>query len=192
VDIPRLPEAEFTVDGKRYGVFGRDWREIPATLWLARLAEKETHTSEASPQTEAAPASRPQPSEPALVVLSEAEFQSAVRDALRDYTSDTALRRNPLVRSPLVASRAGASADVNARLTALRTLLNDTAQAFNATPRLARAYRALHHTYFQPCTTQEQAAELLDLPFSTYRRHLGEGITELSRALWQKETGDTA
>jgi hypothetical protein len=190
VDIPRLAEAEFTVGGRRYGVFGRDWREIPATLWLARLAEKETHTGSASPPAEATPAVRPQPSETMLVVLSEAEFQTAVRNALRDYTNDTGLRRNPLIRSPLVASRAGANADAGARVTALRTLLNDTAQAFNATPRLARAYRALHHTYFQPCATQEQAAELLDLPFSTYRRHLGEGIAELSRALWQKETGD--
>jgi long-chain acyl-CoA synthetase len=32
-------------------------------------------------------------------------------------------------------------------------------------------------------------AELLDLPFSTYRRHLKAGLTRVAELLWQKEIG---
>jgi hypothetical protein len=53
----------------------------------------------------------------------------------------------------------------------------------------AKLYRVLVHTYFQPLATQEQVAEVLDLPFSTYRRHLKAGLTRLSELLWQKEIG---
>jgi len=41
----------------------------------------------------------------------------------------------------------------------------------------------------QPAATQELAAELLDLPFSTYRRHLKEGIENLVDTLWSRELG---
>lgn len=194
VEIPRLPGAEFEVSGRHYGVFGRDWREVPATLWLARLAEKETDTT--TPPTPASgetrPTPRPRPTETPLVVLSEADFQNAVRDALRDYTNDLALRRNPLLRSPLVTRRAGAGIDIAQRVAALRSLMEASAQAMTASPRLARAHRALYHTYFQPVATQEQTAERLDLPFSTYRRHLAEGIAELTRSLWRQETGEAS
>jgi hypothetical protein len=55
------------------------------------------------------------------------------------------------------------------------------------TPRNNKLYRALYHTYLQPAATQEQAAELLDLPFSTYRRHLRSSIDYLVETLWQEE-----
>jgi len=35
--------------------------------------------------------------------------------------------------------------------------------------------------------TQEAAAELLDLPFSTYRYHLTNGIKRITEWLWQRE-----
>lgn len=37
----------------------------------------------------------------------------------------------------------------------------------------------------------EWHTELLDLPFSTYRRHLKSGVTGLTEALWQLEVGST-
>jgi long-chain acyl-CoA synthetase len=39
----------------------------------------------------------------------------------------------------------------------------------------------------QPAPTQEVAAELLDLPFSTYRRHLKSAIERLTEVLWNQE-----
>jgi len=59
-----------------------------------------------------------------------------------------------------------------------------------ASPRLVKFHRALYHTYLQPAATQEQAAEVLDLPFSTYRRHLRSGIEELTSRLWLRELGN--
>lgn len=82
-------------------------------------------------------------------------------------------------------------ANTTERATALQGLLKEAAQSLQAAPREARLYRALHHTYFQPAPTQEQAAELLDIPFSTYRRHLKEGIARVVELLWQKELEGT-
>jgi hypothetical protein len=72
----------------------------------------------------------------------------------------------------------------------LRQLLRETAEGLQASPKLAKFYRALYHTYLQPAATQEQAAEVLDLPFSTYRRHLRSGIEELTGRLWLREIGN--
>jgi hypothetical protein len=51
------------------------------------------------------------------------------------------------------------------------------AQVLESSPRDRRGYRVLHHTYLHPAPTQAVAAELLDLPMSTYRRHLAAGPT---------------
>jgi len=54
-------------------------------------------------------------------------------------------------------------------------------------PRNNRLYRALYHLYFQPAATQAQAADLLDLPFRIYCRHLRAGIEYLIETWWQQE-----
>ncbi len=59
--------------------------------------------------------------------------------------------------------------------------------ALQISPREVGLYRALYHTYILPAPTQEQAAELLDLPFSTFRRHLKAGIGRVVAVLWQWE-----
>jgi hypothetical protein len=40
--------------------------------------------------------------------------------------------------------------------------------------------------------TQEAAAEVLGLPFSTYRRYLARAIDEVTEALWAVEIGTAA
>ncbi|HWQ11189.1 MAG TPA: hypothetical protein VNL77_00230, partial [Roseiflexaceae bacterium] len=67
--------------------------------------------------------------------------------------------------------------------------LREAAAALRANPRDAKLYRALHRTYFEPALSQEAAAELLSLPFSTYRRHLASGVRRLTDWLWQRELG---
>lgn len=59
--------------------------------------------------------------------------------------------------------------------------------ALEANPKDHKLYRALRRTYLEPAATQELAAELLDLPFSTYRRHLTQGIERVTEWLWQRE-----
>lgn len=183
-DLTRLPEAGFAVEDRAYGVYGHDWRTVPPAAWLTLLGEREVG---AAPATVAAPKSTEQ-----IVVLSQSDFAAAVRDALRDFVRPDLLRGNPLMRSRLVfdaARRAGPAAGSAERAAALQGIIKETADALQAAPRDLKLYRALHHTYFQPAPTQERAAELLDLPFSTYRRHLMAGITQVTEALWQREVG---
>jgi hypothetical protein len=180
-DMERLTEADFTVGGRLYGVYGHDWRLTPPTVWLELMAEREMNTSP--------PRRRERPGE-ALIVLSEADFAIAVRDALRDYTDAAALATNPLARSRLILAASGSDATPAARAEALRKLLREATDSLQESPRLAKFHRAIHHTYLQPAITQEQAAEVLDLPFSTYRRHLRSGIEEVTARLWAREIGN--
>jgi hypothetical protein len=176
-NLTRLPDADFEIGGRRYGTYGHDWRAVPPMAWLDLLAEREIA---AGPQPVAPP-----PTTETLVVLSQEGFAAAVRDALRDYARPDVLRQNPLVRSRLVVEHT-LGAD---RSAALQHLLRQAAEALQASPREAKLYRAVYHTYFQPLATQEQVAERLDLPFSTYRRHLKAGVTRLVDILWQQEIG---
>jgi hypothetical protein len=181
-DLSRLPEADFEVAGHRYGVFGHDWRTVPPLAWLDLLAERETNT---------AAQAAPPPRKPSLVVLSQPEFETAVRHLLRNFRATRAetLYVNPLLWSRLVADRVAANADESKRLAVLQTVVKEAAEQWQASPRQRKLYQALYHTYFQPAPTQEQAAELLDLPFSTYRRHLKTGVDQLTQLLWQREIG---
>jgi hypothetical protein len=45
----------------------------------------------------------------------------------------------------------------------------------------------IDRTFLRPAPTQERAAELLGLPFSTYRRHRNRGVERIVAWLWQRE-----
>lgn len=179
-DLYRLPGGDFQSGQYSFGIFGHDWRVTPPAAWLALLAERETASG--------IQAVTPPPAQAALVVLSADEFATAVRQALQEYVRPDALRSSPLLRSRLVAERTSPTATPAERVAALQSAIREAATALQASPRDLKAYRALHHTYLQPATTQEQAAELLDLPFSTYRRHLKSGVGQLIELLWLQET----
>ncbi len=181
LDLHRLRDAEFASERHRFGVFGHDWRVTPPLAWLDILAAREIGNG---PE-----AAAPPPTTVPLVVLSEPEFAAAVRDALRDLARADGLRNNPLLRSRLVTDRVGTQASTAERLAALRTLLRETIEPLQHSPRDAKLYRALHHTYVNPAPTQEAAAELLDLPFSTYRRHLSAGLARIAEILWSRDIG---
>ncbi len=83
----------------------------------------------------------------------------------------------------------GAGAGAAEKAAALRALIEEILASFPSSPRLARGARAVERTYIRPAPTQEQAAEQLDLPFSTYRRHLTAGVAALTEALWRREIG---
>jgi hypothetical protein len=173
--LTRLPQVEFVVGGRHYGVYGHNWRLEPPIPWLNAIGEREL------PQTGAAAE--------AARLLSEEEFKTAVRQALRDYVNLEALQDNPLLRSQLVQSRATSLIE---QVEALREIMVEAAVSLQHNPKQAKFYRALHHTYFQPAATQEQAAELLDLPFSTYRRYLKTAVDHIIHSLWRQETGTTS
>jgi hypothetical protein len=165
LNLRRATEAEFEVGGRRYAVYAHDWRAEPALAWLDRLAERELATEQ---RVEVLEAELPAP----LLVLSEPEFQAAVRQALRDLGRPDALAANPLLRS---------------RLATLKDLLRQAAAELRANPRDERLYQALACTFFEPAATQELAAERLGLPFSTYRYQLAGAIRRVTERLWRRE-----
>ena len=180
-NLARLAEADFEIAGNRYGVYGHDWRAEPPLAWLALLAEREV-AAEPQAVTQRARATP-------IIVLSQPDFSAAARAALHDFIHPEVLRGNPLLQSRMVTEKAGPNAGPAERVAALQMLLKQAAESLQSGPRDAKLYRALYHTYFQPAATQEQAAEILDLPFSTFRRHLKSGIDSVVETLWHQEIG---
>lgn len=177
-DLARLPEADFEVGGRRYGVYGHDWRVVSPDAWQELLAQREIAAS--------AQALAPQRVSEPLLVLSQAEFVEAVQNALRNFSRPNALHNNPLLRSRLVVEQVAARGSAE-RIAALQALVKEAAESLQSSPREDKLYRALYHAYLHPAPTQERAAELLDLPFSTFRRHLKAGVTWVADILWRRE-----
>ena len=97
-DLPRAVGADFWVGGRRYGLFAHDFRQVPADALLELVTERAL-AQDATP----APATVTSP----LLVLSQAEFDDSVRQALRDLRRAVLLARNPLLRTRLLRDRAG-------------------------------------------------------------------------------------
>jgi hypothetical protein len=122
-------------------------------------------------------------------VLSQDEFYAAVQLALRGLLRPHGIAGNPLLHCRLVTHLAGWEADEAARALALQQLLTETCESLRSTPRDKKFYLALHYAYLEPAPTQEQAAEIMDVPFSTFRRHLKSGVSRVCELLWQQEIG---
>ncbi len=186
-DMQRIAAADFTVGGRTYGVFGHDWRTTPPLTWLTLLGEREISREPLGAAADPAPGVPLQRS--ASERLTEEEFAAAVKAALRGLGRADGLRDSALLGSELVARRT-TEQGARARADALRGAIRDAAARLEASPRDRRAFRTLHHTYLQPASTQAAAAELLDLPMTTYRRHLSEGIERIIEILRAEEYDD--
>jgi TolB-like protein len=116
-------------------------------------------------------------------VLTRSDFESAVKDALRQFTRTDLLAGNALLRTQLL-TRGGPGA---ATPHALKALLVETAKTLFTSERDQRLYRVLDLTYLNPVAKQEAAADRLGLSFSTYRRHLTASVDRLIEWLWQQE-----
>jgi hypothetical protein len=179
--IERLEAADFEVEGRRYGVYGHDWRAMPPAEWLDLLAGRALLTAAPS-------AAAPTPAD-AVLVLSQPDFAVAVRQALHDLNQPALLRGNPLLRSRLVTQQCSLHHEESERIEVLCALLHRVIDDLQPTPHAVKLHRAVFHTFVQPAPTQEQAAELLGIPFSTFRRHLTAGIEHVTDALWKMELG---
>lgn len=179
MDIARIEALDQVLAGRRYGVFGHDWRVTPPLAWLDLLAEREI--ADEPVEHQAAPTTA------TVVVHDREQFAASIRSALQQLVSPGALRGNTLIRSRLVLERAGPQAGEAERAGELQRILRLAVEQLQASPRELKLYRALYHTYVQPAATQEHAAELLDVPFSSYRRHLRAGIARVTDTLWRWE-----
>lgn len=177
-DLPRAAGADFTVGGRRFGLFAHDFRKVPVDTWLELVTERALEQDFTLPPPTAAEA----------LVLSQEEFGDAVRQALRDLHRPDLLARNPLLRSRLLREQAGEREPDGVDLEAL---LSDAVDALREHPRDDKLFRAVARTYVQPAGTQEAAAEALGVPFSSYRRHLAQGVDRIVSWLWDREVYGT-
>lgn len=176
-DLDLLPDASFEQDGSLVAVFGHDWRRVPPSDWLDRVARIGL-----GDETTAAPDALP-----VRAVLTHEAFAEAVREALRDALRPDRLRGNALIRTRLVVERAAAHNETPDE--AVLALLRAATDRLAAAPRTAKHYRALVATYFAPAASQEEAAEMLGIPFSSFRRHLRAGLDAVTAMLWEDELG---
>lgn len=171
-DFHRAPEAAFQIGGQPYDVYAHDWRRRGVEDWLDLTADRELGAP-------VAPSAGPETD----LVLSEPEFAAAVRAALRDLRDSHRLGTNPLLRSRLVRD----VTDGKAATEVLRDLIGRAAATLRDNPREADLHHVIDRTFLRPAPTQERAAEMLGLPFSTFRRHRDRGVQHIIRWLWQRE-----
>jgi hypothetical protein len=178
-DFETLEEARAEVDGRRYGVFGKDWRQMPQDVWMRRMEARMAGLSPDEVATNAAV-------DP--TALDRESFAAAVRVALVQLQEPQLLARSSLLHTRMVATRLAAADTPAARVEALSALIRQAAESLAAAPRNERSHRALVATYLEPVGTQEGAAEETGLSFSTYRRHLHRGIEAVVDTLWLMES----
>jgi hypothetical protein len=174
-DQPRADGADFWIGGRHYGLFAHDFRQVPMEALFERVTERAL-AQDITPS--------PATILPVLLVLSQKEFDDSVRQALRDFHRPDLLARNPLLRTRLVRDRAG---DEEPSGVILQALLSAAVEMLREHPRDDKLWRAVERTYVRPAATQERAAAALGLPFSTYRRHLTQGVDRVVAWLWDQE-----
>ncbi|WP_232050202.1 ATP-binding protein [Actinoplanes sp. OR16] len=162
------PLVEVTVDGRPHVAYGMDWRRFPVEEWLAMMNERE-HQGGTGPPPESA--LRPLP-------LSRTSFGDGVRNALVNLH-----RSDRLAGCPLIGSRLGADASE------VRATIEKAIDRLAGTPKGDQLQAVLNRTFVRGAPSQEAAAEVLGLPFSTYRRHLARGVEQLTELLWAVEIG---
>jgi hypothetical protein len=177
-DFVHIPEADYHIGAARYVTFGHDWRRIGVADWLELTAAREL-----GEQVTVAPPDF-------AAMLSHEEFATSVKQALRTLNQPQALLRNPLVASGMVQNALREHPDDRPNQV-LRELILHAVQAVKSDPRAEAQYRVLDRTYLHPAQSQEKAAELLDLPFSTYRRYRDRGIELITEWLWDRDIDST-
>jgi hypothetical protein len=179
-DLPRAAGADFRVGGRRYGLFAHDFRQVPVDALLELVTERAL-AQDLTPS--------PPTLKPPLLVLSQPEFEDSVRQALRDLRRPELLSRNPLLRTRVGHDFAG---DEEPSAATVEALVCAAVETLREHPRDDKLWRAVERTYVRPAATQERAAAALELPFSTYRRHLAQGVDRVVAWLWNRELYGTA
>jgi hypothetical protein len=146
-------------------VYGWDRRRWSLTDFMRLTARRELTGETGPPPPEML---KPPP-------LSQAAFAEAVRAALRDLHRADRLGASPLTDTAL-------GPDVREHLVGVIARVGEE-------PRGEVLGRVLDRTFLRPAPSQEAAAEVLGLPFSTYRRYLARATARLTDVLWAIEVG---
>jgi hypothetical protein len=145
--------------------YGWDRRRLPLESFLELTGRRELTGETGPPPPDLM---RPRP-------LDRVVFGEAVRAALRDLR-----RPDRLALSPLAGTALGP---------AVAEHLAAAVERVGQEPKGDVLGRVLDRTFVRPASSQEAAAEVLGLPFSTYRRHLARALDRVVEVLWAVETG---
>jgi hypothetical protein len=168
------PLVEVDVGGVRHVVYGIDWRRLPVDAWFDLMHERGRSGAAGPPP---AALLRPPP-------LDRGQFGVAVKAALQSLHRTDHLATNPLLGSALATGPAGPTTDQ------LRATIETAVAHLGTQPKGDQLRAVLDRTYLRAAATQEAAAEVLDLPLSTYRRYLAKALEQLTDILWAVEIGD--
>ncbi|CAM5570938.1 AAA family ATPase [Streptomyces fumanus] len=178
----RTVDTGRTPDGRPHTVFVMDWQTLPVDLWLETLSRRmlfgpdtEAVTAPAAPET--APGTSPSGGPE----LSDEQWEEAVREVFRAWRHEDVLAASPLLRL-LPAGTPRESLEL------LRGHVLETVESLRADLTTAKYHHALTATYLGRPTTQRGAAARLGTPFSTYRRHLDNGLAETTVRLRRRLT----
>jgi hypothetical protein len=145
--------------------YGWDRRRLPLAEFLELTGRRELTGETGPPPAELL---RPAP-------LGREAFAEAVRVALRDANRPDRLAASPLAGTALAPD--------------LRAALLTGIARVGEEPKGEPLRRVLERTYLCGTPSQEAAAEVLGLPFSTYRRYLARATARLVDVLWAVEVG---
>ena len=162
------PLVEVAVDGRPNVAYGHDWRRFPPDMWWDMMSDREYRGGTGPPPESAL---RPPP-------LSRDAFGAAIRSALAQLHQPERLAGNPLVGSALGRDAA-----------AVRASVVGAVDRLGGEPKGEQLRAVLNRTYLRPAPSQEAAAEVLGLAFSTYRRHLAKAVDAVTEVLWAMEIG---
>lgn len=168
---------------------GREARRLLRDLEHLEAGDSRLSTPAADPHTDRSPAL------PVHAWCEGTHVAASAMDALRHLHDPLSLRHNPLIEAAAVRERCAAHATVDERVAVLQSIVRDAVARLADLDHGQKLHRAVHHTHIQPATTQEAAAELLGIPYSTYRRHLRAGreaVVELVVASMARRPEDPA
>ena len=165
------PMLKLDVGGAPVTLFGWDRRRFPASAFFEMMETRELTGETGPPPAELL---RPLP-------LTRTSFDAAVRAALRRLTRAGGLDSSELLTSALVPP------DATDPPATLNRVLREAVADLDRERGGAEHRRVLERTFLAGAPSQEAAAELLDLPFSTYRRHLARATDRLVEVLWAIE-----
>ncbi|MFE5924139.1 ATP-binding protein [Streptomyces sp. NPDC056468] len=172
----RVLSGEVAVGARNFTLYAHDWRVVTRERWMEVGASIELLGPGAKPEPYAHDATG------VMTVLSRAEFDKAVLDALSAWHRRDGLAASPLTRTRMVADRGH-----DEPAAALRDLLTEAVAALRADPRAEKYHRALDVRFLRGAPTREAAAEQLGMSVSTYQRHLKRGIQRVLDHLWDRE-----
>ena len=175
-DQPRAEGADFWVGGRRYGLFAHDFRQVPVerpagadnrartrARHHAVPVDKSCRRCWCSPNR-----SSTTPCDRRCVTCADRICWRATRCCGPAWsTTEPETRSRPRKR--------------------WRRWYRAAVETLREHPRDDKLWRAVERTYVRPAATQERAAAALGLPFSTYRRHLTQGVDRVVAWLWDQE-----